>query len=192
MKIVLASSSPYRKKLMEQVNIPFEQQNPTVDEEELRQKAPVSIPDLPMYLAKQKAESLVAANPGAIVIGCDQMGLLKGLPLNKPGTREKAVEQLKKLQGQSHQLITALAVNFNGKWELHTDITVMKMRPLTEEKIKNYVHLDDPVNSSGSYKVESMGLALFEDIETKDHTAIIGLPMLALCRILEKFGHSVL
>jgi len=192
MKIILASSSPYRAKLMEQLNIPFTQKNPTVDEEELKKKAAVSIPDLPLYLARQKAESLITPNASEITIGCDQMGLLKGQPLGKAGSQDKAIEQLKKMQGKTHQLVTSIAVHCGGKWELHTDITQMKMKPLTDEQIKKYVDLDDPVNSAGSYKIESLGLALFEDIETKDHTAIVGLPMMALCRILGKFGYEVI
>jgi septum formation protein len=192
MKIILASSSPYRKKLMEQLNISFTQKNPTVDEEELKKKAPVSIPDLPLYLARQKAESLVGRSMKDITIGCDQMGLLKGQPLGKPGSKDKAVEQLKKMQGKTHQLITSIAVHCGGKWEFHTDVTHLHMKALTEEQIRKYIDLDNPVHSAGSYKIESLGLALFEDIETRDHTAIIGLPMMALCRILAKFHYNVI
>lgn len=192
MKIILASTSPYRKKLMEQLNIPFEQRAPTVDEDVLKKTAPVSIPDLPLYLARQKAESLVVKGSPDIVIGCDQMGLMSGMALNKPGSKDKAIEQLKKLQGKTHQLITSVAVQCAGKWELHTDITQLKMKPLTEAQIKKYVDLENPINCAGSYKIESLGLALFEDIETKDHTAIVGLPMMALCRILAKFNHPVI
>lgn len=177
---------------MEQLDIPFVQKNPTVDEEELRKKARVSIPDLPLYLARQKAESLVGKSLKDITIGCDQMGLLKGQPLNKPGSKDKAVEQLKKMQGKTHQLITSIAVHCGGKWEFHTDVTHLKMKSLTEAQIKKYIDLENPIHCAGSYKIESLGLALFEDIETKDHTAIIGLPMMALCRILSKFNYDVI
>jgi septum formation protein len=193
MKIILASTSPYRRQLMEQLNIPFTQKSPTVDEEELKKKSPVSIPDLPLYLARQKAESLlVGKSQKDITIGCDQMGLLRGMPLDKPGSKDKAIDQLKKMQGKTHQLITSLAIHCGGKWEFHTDVTQMRMKPLSEEQIKKYVDLDNPIKSAGSYKIESLGLALFEDIETKDYTAIIGLPMLALCRILSKFNYNII
>ncbi len=177
---------------MEQMDITFVQKTPDVDEEELKKKAKVSIPDLPLYLARQKAESLVGRSTKDITIGCDQMGLLKGQPLNKPGSKDKALEQLKKMQGKTHQLITSIAVHCGGKWEFHTDVTHLKMKSLTDQQIRTYIDKDNPVNSAGAYKIESLGLALFEEIETKDHTAIIGLPMMALCRILEKFNYKVL
>lgn len=192
MKVLLASESAYRRQLLQQINLKFNAQAPTVDEDHLKKMAPVSLSDLPLYLAKKKAESLLSANPGGITIGCDQMGLLKGQPLNKPGTKDKAIEQLKKMQGQTHQLITAMAVHYKHVWETHTDITLLRMKPLTETQIRHYVDLENPVNCAGSYKIEGLGLTLFESIETKDHTAIIGLPVMALCRILEKFGHQVI
>lgn len=177
---------------MEQVGIKFTQLAPTVDEELLKKTAPVSLSDLPLYLAHKKAESLVVAHAQDIIIGCDQMGFLGAMPLGKPGTRAKAVEQLQRLQGQSHQLITALAVYHDGQWKFHTDTTTLRMKNLTDLQIQKYVDSEDATACAGGYKIESLGLALFEEIKTQDHTAIVGLPMMALCRMLEELGHAVL
>lgn len=177
---------------MEQLNIEFTQASPGVDEAVLKKMAPVSTSDLPLYLARKKAESLLDQNKQGITIGCDQMVMLGKNPLGKPGTKDKAVEQLRLMQGKSHSLVTGLAVHFKGQWETHINRTSMKMKPLSEAQIKKYVDLENPIDCAGSYKVESIGLALFEEIKTDDHTAIVGLPMMALCQILAKFGAPVI
>lgn len=188
MKIILASSSVYRRALMDQLNVPYEHVAPDVDENHLKKMAPVSTNDLPQYLAQKKAESLVKAHPKAIIIGCDQMAVLKNKGLDKPGSPEKAVTQLLRLQGQTHQIITGLAVYCKNQWELSSTTAQLKMKPLTETQIKRYVDLEKPIDCAGSYKIEKMGIVLFESIKTEDPSAIVGMPLMALARILEKFG----
>lgn len=192
MKIILASTSPYRKQLLQQLNITFSALAPAADEEQLKKSAPVSLPDLPLFLAQKKAESLISTFPQDLIIGCDQMGLLGGLALNKAGTKDKAVAQLQKLQGNTHQLLTAMAVYYKGHWEHHTDRTELTMRPLTDEQIRNYVDLENPLDCAGSYKIEGLGVSLFERVQTKDPSAIVGLPLMALTQILEKFSFKVI
>lgn len=192
MKIILASTSPYRKKLLQQLNLAFTAQAPTVDEALLKKTAQVSLPDLPLYLAQKKAESIAALFPQDLIIGSDQMGLFQQHPLDKPGTKDKAISQLQKLQGHTHQLLTALCVIHNGKVHSHVDVTELTMRPLSSSQIKNYVDLENPVDCAGSYKIEGLGVALFEKVQTKDPSAIIGLPLMALTKILESLQVQVL
>ncbi len=192
MKIILASTSPYRKKLLQQLNLAFTAQAPTVDEAVLKKTAQVSLPDLPLYLAQKKAESIAALFPQDLVIGSDQMGLFQQHPLDKPGTKDKAISQLQKLQGHTHQLLTALCVIHNGKIHSHVDVTELTMRTLSSSQIKNYVDLENPVDCAGSYKIEGLGVALFEKVQTKDPSAIVGLPLMALTKILESLQVQVL
>ncbi len=152
----------------------------------------MSTPDLPLFLAQKKAESLIHTFPQALIIGCDQMGLLGTLALNKAGTKDKAIAQLKKLQGKTHQLLTAMAVYCKGQWEYHTDITELTMRPLSDEQIRHYVDLENPLDCAGSYKIEGLGVSLFEKVQTKDPSAIVGLPLMGLTNILEKFSVKVI
>jgi septum formation protein len=191
-KVLLASTSPYRKTLLQQLNIQFTVVAPTVDEALLKKSAQVSLPDLPLFLAQKKAESVAAQFPQDVVIGSDQMGLFKGQALDKPGTKDKAISQLQKMQGATHQLLTALCVIHKGKPHQHVDITELTMRALTEAQIKNYVDLENPIDCAGSYKFEGLGIALFEKAQTKDPSAIVGLPLMALTQILEKLHVQVL
>lgn len=191
-KLILASTSPYRKKLLEQLNVPFLAVAPIADEDALKKTSSVSLPDLPLFLAQKKAESLISLYPQSIIIGSDQMGLLDARALNKAGTKDKAITQLLSLQGRTHTLLTAMSVYSAGKWYHHVETTKLTMRSLTREQIVRYVDLENPVDCAGSYKIEALGVSLFENIESKDPSAIVGLPLMALTRILESAGISVL
>ncbi len=192
MKIILASTSPYRKKLLQQLNLTFQVVAPTVDEDVLKKNAPVSLTDLPLFLAQKKAECIALQFPQDLVIGCDQMGLFQGQALNKAGTKDKAISQLQMLQGQTHQLLTSIAVISQGQMETYTDVTELTMKTLTDAQIRNYVDLENPIDCSGSYKIESLGVSLFEKVKTQDPSAIVGLPLMALTKILERFSVSVI
>lgn len=192
MKIILASTSPYRKQLLQQLNVQFITVSPLADEDALKKTAQVSIHDLPLFLAQKKAESLITQFPQDLIIGCDQMGLLGNTPLNKAGTKDKAISQLKSLQGKTHTLLTAMAIYAKGTWHHHVDTTSLTMRPLTDEQIKNYVDLENPIDCAGSYKIEGLGISLFAEVKTKDPSAIVGLPLMALTLILEKLAIKVI
>lgn len=187
-QIVLASTSLYRKKLMEQLHVPFIAVSPLADEEQLKRTSTVSTPDLPLFLAQKKAESLIGLYPNSTLIGSDQMCLLPSGPLSKPGNRDRAIEQLLKMENKAHTLITALSVYHSGQWFHHVDTTTLFMKSLSQEQIVRYVDLDNPIDCAGSYKMESLGIALFDKIETQDHTAIVGLPLLGLTTILNRLG----
>ena len=192
MKILLASESKYRRQLLDRLRIKYSHAAPMVDEELLKQTALVSPLDLPLYLARKKAESLLKTNSGGITIGCDQMAFLGTEALNKPGSKEKAIRQLTAMQGKTHTLVTAMAVHKDDQWLTHVDTTSLTLRPLSAEEIRSYVDLENPVDCAGSYKVESLGITLFDSIKTQDFTAITGLPLLALSRILTQFGVKIL
>lgn len=191
-KVILASTSKYRKKLMEQLHVPFTAVAPLADEDALKKQSAVSLPDLPLFLAQKKAESLIPLYPNSIIIGSDQMGLIGTTALNKAGTKEKAIQQLMSLQGRTHTLLTAMSVHANGQWFHHVDTTKLTMRALTREQIVRYVDLENPIDCAGSYKIEALGVSLFEKVESTDPSSIVGLPLMALTDILAKSGAPIL
>ena len=187
MDLVLASTSPYRRALLERLGVPFRCVPPTVDEDALKDPA-LAPRDLARHLARAKAASVAADAPRAVVIGSDQLVALDGRIHGKPGSVEAAVGQLLALAGRPHELITALAVAHDGRWSEHTDVTTLWMRPLTRAEAKRYVAADRPTDCAGAYKFEERGITLFERIESSDHTAITGLPLIALTTILRTLG----
>lgn len=187
-KLVLASTSIYRQAQLKQLGLPFEAQKPLIDEE--NEKDPTLSPQkLAEKLAFLKAQSLKAS--GQVVIGGDQLVAYRGLILGKAHTREGAIDQLLNMQGQKHELITAICVFEGEDCTPHVDITRLYMKPLTRAQIERYVDLDQPWDCAGSYKIEKHGLMLFEKIESEDFSAIQGLPLLALSKILMKSGFSI-
>ena len=186
--LLLASTSPFRKKLLEDAGFRFKTQKPLVDEEELKNKSKAPLKELPLFLAKAKAESLVKDFPDHIIIGSDQVALLGDTLLNKPKTKDEAMDRLQELSGKTHELLTAIAVYCDGHWKTHTERASMTMTSLAPEEIVNYVERDLPIGCAGGYKIESLGITLFESIQTKDHHSIVGLPLLALTRFLRELG----
>lgn len=183
--LILASTSVYRKQQLSQLGFTFEANRPVCDEDAVkaRIKDPV---ELATTLAKMKAESLATADN--CVIGGDQVGALGELILGKPKTFEKACEQLEKMSGRTHQLITAVCVIFKGKAYPILDVTTLHMRKLSRAEIEDYVRRDDPLDCAGSYKIEKSGIALFDKIESEDFTAIQGLPLMKLSKTLREIG----
>ncbi|HMB06764.1 MAG TPA: nucleoside triphosphate pyrophosphatase [Isosphaeraceae bacterium] len=188
--LVLGSTSRYRRALLERLGVPFRCRAPRIDEEALK-TGNLDPRSLAERLATAKAESLIVDEPDATVIGSDQLVALAGRVFGKPGGAEGAVDQLAALAGRSHDLITALAVWHEGRTILHTDVTTLHMRPLTRAEIARYVAADRPLDCAGAYKLEERGIALFERIDTADHTAIIGLPLIALTTILRALGFAI-
>lgn len=189
-ELVLASTSPHRRALLARLGVPFRVRAPVCDEAALQ--AELAEPfELAETLAREKAESVALVEPGAVVIGGDQVVYCEGVILGKPMTVERAVEQLLRLQGRAHRLITAMAVWSEGEIHKHTDVTTLVMRPLARAAVERYVAFDQPLDCAGSYKLESRGIALFERIETDDHTAVTGLPLLALGSILIRLGFEL-
>ncbi len=187
MNLILASTSPYRKALLEQLRLPFQTLDSKVDEEKHKQviKDPYQLTET---LAYEKAQSVFQENPQSIVIGSDQVSLFKGEILGKPGTKEKAYEQLMKLQGERHELVTATCVLAPQKKFLWVETVELHMRKLNCDQVKKYIDQDEPLFCAGSYKIESLGISLFTSIKASDHTSIIGLPLLELGKVLTDCG----
>lgn len=188
--LVLASTSLYRRDLLARLRLPFSCEKPGVDEDaakrSLRDPAAVVA-----ELARQKARAVAVRRPDAIVIGSDQGACLDGTMLDKPGTAANAIAQLTALAGRTHELRTAVAiVHAHGLVEW-TDVTRLTMRALAREEIERYVAAEQPLDCAGSYKIEGLGIALFERIESEDQTAIQGLPLLRLSAELRRLGLRV-
>ncbi len=190
MDLILASTSRYRQALLARLGVPFRCVDPMVDEATWKS----TIPDpetLAETLAIAKAEAVAARFPEAIVIGGDQVVAFDGEILGKPGTDERAGEQLTRLAGRSHELITALVVVGPDYLTAHTDVATLHMRALTPAAIERYIAVDRPLDCAGSYKLEERGIALFERIEAADHSAITGMPLMALTSILLELGFAI-
>lgn len=191
-ELVLASGSPYRRALLERLGLSFRAVAPPVDEAALaRAHADRPPGELTALLAEAKARGVADREPDAIVIGSDQLACLDGQPLGKPGTPRRAADQLARLAGRTHELITSLAVLHRGERQTHRDVTRLTMRPLTPGEIDRYLAADQPWDCAGSYKIEQRGIALFQAIETDDFTAITGLPLIALTTLLRRLGYPV-
>lgn len=186
-EVVLASTSPYRRALMERLGIPFRCEPPSFDESSVSGDG-LSPRRLAETLAVGKAESLSNRDSTAVVVGCDQIVHLEGRILGKPGGIPQAVAQLEAMSGRTHELITAMIVIRGNQRFAHTDVARLHMRRLDRRGIERYVESDRPLDCAGSYKIEERGVVLFERIESEDFTAITGLPLLALTRILGRLG----
>lgn len=195
MRVVLASTSRYRRALIERLGLDVTCVAPACDEEALKQ----SLMHLPvaaraMSLARAKAESVGGAFPDAVIIGSDQIAEIDGDALDKPGTAERAVAQLARLAGRAHHLHTAIALHHKGaeRTEVARDEHELVMRHLSHAALEDYVRRDAPLDCAGSYRIESLGVALFERVQGDDPTAIEGLPLMRLVAMLADFGVRVL
>ncbi len=184
-KLILASTSIYRKQLLQRLNIPFETVKPTFDEEIYKNQGREAA-ELSLFLAAGKAKSVLQQN--ACVIGSDQVVSFEGKILGKSHTPDKAFEQIKSMQGKTHELITSTCLIFKNEEVGWTDKVLLQMRFLTDTEIQNYIAKDKPVDCAGSYKIESFGISLFERIQAEDFTAIQGLPLLKLHFHLKNWG----
>jgi septum formation protein len=206
-KIILASTSPFRKSLFERLNLPFETMAPDFDEEDFKknncEKNNWDAVRLTQELSIGKAKSLCARFSSrlvdssitpTIIIGSDQVLDLNGVIFGKPKTAEKAFAQLQQMSGKTHRLVTSMAIvqnqidNSAQKVIVHTDITTLKMRALSDEEIIRYIDSDKPFDCAGSYKFEKLGISLFDKVETEDATSIVGLPLLVLTQKLRQLG----
>ena len=197
-RLILASTSKYRQALMKFLDIPFEAEASPFDEEPLKSQ----ILD-PMALAAALAEGKALAvlqkyssQSNLVVIGGDQVAALTRpdgsvLRLGKAKTPEKAFEQLSALNGKTHQLMTAIHICSAQKQASFINVTHLKMSHLTEEQLWRYIELDQPLDCAGSYKIESYGASLFEEITCTDFSAIQGLPLLQIKKHLADFGFSI-
>jgi len=189
-RLLLASTSRYRRELLERLGVPFECRDPGIDEGEVL-AGPADPIALARAVAAAKADAVSEQCDQAIVIGCDQVCALGNDVLGKPGSKPAALTQLLRLQGAEHALITAVALRQGNKRSDFVDVTRLLMRRLGQAELERYVAADNPIDCAGSYKIERAGIALFERIQGDDHTAIIGLGLLKLSASLREFGLSL-
>lgn len=189
-RIVLASTSRYRAELLRRLLDDFEQVAPDVDEQPLPHEAPAA---RAMRLAAAKASAVSGKRPGAVVIGSDQVAVLGDTILHKPGSIESTHEQLRASSGKTVDFHTCLCV-IDGRdksAKTYADLTRVVFRTLTDDEIERYVARERPLDCAGSFKSEGAGIALFERIESEDPTALVGLPLIALARLLREAGLPV-
>lgn len=190
MPLILASTSPYRKSLLARLGVPFDCVAPACDEEALKD-ASLAPSELAEKLASAKAMSVKSQFPTAAILGSDQLATCEGRILGKPGSAERAIEQLLSLSGNEHSLITAICLVTPEKTFHHTDVTTLRMRKLSRIEVERYVAADLPFDCAGSYKLEQRGIALFESIRSDDHSAITGLPLIAVTSLLRQCGFAI-
>lgn len=184
-RLILASSSRYRAELLARLRIPFQAIVPDIDETPAPGEPAAQ---LALRLANAKAATIAGTHPGAIVIGSDQVALCDKRILGKPGTMERAHDQLRYMAGKETLFHTAIAVTDGSRTESANVITRCTMRQLDDRQIDIYLRADSPLDTAGSAKAESLGIALMETIASDDPTALIGLPLIALTRLLTGFG----
>lgn len=189
--LVLGSTSPYRRELLQRLRLPFEVDPPRVDETPRPEETPAL---LALRLALAKAHEVAARHPGAVVIGSDQVADLDGHPLGKPGHHARAVAQLQEMSGRTVIFQTAVAVVCRDtRFERASLVPVtVKFRQLSLAEIEAYLAAEQPYDCAGSAKVEGLGIALLRAVESDDPTALIGLPLIRTCELLRAAGVPVL
>lgn len=186
-RIVLASTSPYRRALLERLRLPFEVKAPAVDE--------AALPDEPapataLRLAQAKARTVARSFRDALIIGCDQVAALDGTCLGKPGNHQNAVAQLKAMRGKDVLFHTALALlnTESGAMRTAEVPTTVRFRAYSDREIERYLELERPYDCTGSAKIEGLGIVLVERVTSTDPSALIGLPLMQLADLLRKEG----
>lgn len=189
--IVLASGSKYRQQLLQKLEIPFSFHSPDIDESAKENESPI---DLVKRLSLEKACASQHAYPNALIIGSDQVCVIDGKILGKPGTEKKAVEQLKAASGKHVTFYTGLTLLNSSSGLAQTDVEPFHVhfRVLSENEIRRYVQKEQPLDCAGSFKCESLGIALFEKLEGRDPNTLVGLPLIRLCEMLRAEGVDVL
>lgn len=186
-QLILASTSRYRRELLERLRLPFEQQSPEVDETPLPGEAPAA---LATRLSLAKAQAVARLHPQAIVIGSDQVADLNGESIGKPGNHERACEQLRRMSGHRIVFQTGVAVVCEANGFSQQDLTPVHVvfRNLSEAEIESYLRAEQPYDCAGSAKSEGLGISLLAAIESDDPTALIGLPLIRTSQLLRAAG----
>ncbi|MGL5700565.1 MAG: Maf family protein [Kluyvera sp.] len=184
-ELILASTSPYRKLLLEKFGVPFECAAPEVDE---RPHAGETARNLVLRLAQAKAQALAERYPNHLIIGSDQVCVLDGEITGKPHTEENARQQLKKASGNIVTFFTGLVLynSVNGQLQTECEPFDVHFRHLSEQEINHYIRKESPLNCAGSFKSEGLGIALFDRLEGRDPNSLVGLPLIALCQMLRR------
>jgi MAF protein len=191
MKIVLGSTSPFRKALLERLYIDFDCDSPDIDETPLDNEP---VEEMVVRLAIEKARAISARHPDSLIIGSDQSAILNGEKLCKPGNFDNAFKQLTRASGQKITFQTGLCLLNTGSGNIQSSCIpyTVVFKKLTSKMIENYLHKEEPYNCAGSFKSEGLGIALFERFEGDDPNALIGLPLIQLINFLDNEGFSIL
>ena len=189
MKLILASTSPYRKNILEKLCIPFSCASPSVDETPMNNE---SANNLVARLAQEKALSVGETEKG-LIIGSDQVACVDGVILGKPGSNLKAFDQLTQLSGKTVTFFTGLSLLDSTKQRQETIVETfgVTFKSLSAKQINRYLELEEPYDCAGSFKSEGLGIALFSSLDGRDPNTLIGLPLIALVAMLEKFEFDV-
>jgi septum formation protein len=193
--LVLGSTSRYRRELLERLHIPFDVESPEVDETPQSGESPRA---LALRLALAKARAVAQRHPQAVVIGSDQVADLHGDPLGKPGTHERAVEQLRRMRGQTVVFQTAIAVVCAATGFEQVDLAAVSVQfrsledGLDDNEIEHYLRTEQPYDCAGAAKSEGLGIALLRQIDNDDPTALVGLPLIRTCRMIRAAGVRLL
>lgn len=186
-RLVLASSSAYRRELLSRLHLPFEVDLPNIDESPLPGESPSATA---LRLAREKAAAVAARHPDALVIGSDQVATLDDEQIGKPGNHAAALAQLQKMRGREVVFHTALCLwdGRNSTHQLRDIQTVVKFRDLPDAELDAYLRIEQPYDCAGSAKNEALGIAILERIDSHDPTALTGLPLIALTDMLRAAG----
>ncbi len=187
-ELILASSSPFRRELLQRLGLPFACLSPDIDES---LQPGESVADATARLSRIKAQTIGAQYPGSWVLASDQLCAFEDAALGKPGTRERAAEQLALLSGRRALFHTAVCLQCDDRrWEAR-DVTEVQFRSLDSPSIERYLDREDVLGCAGSFRSEGLGIALFQSISSKDPTALIGLPLIATAGLLREAGFEV-
>ena len=190
MKLILGSTSPFRKELMQKLGLSFEVDSPDIDETMLEAEQPEQFVQ---RLALEKAQAVAARHDSALVIGSDQVACIGSNILGKPGTRDKAIQQLTDASGKHVSFYTGLCLlnSANGEYQIVCEPFHVHFRELSQEQIERYLDAEEPYNCAGSFKSEGLGISLFEKLEGDDPNSLIGLPLIKLIAMLDREGVAV-
>jgi septum formation protein len=189
--LILASTSAYRRALLERLGLPFTVVAPKVDETPLPGEPPVQ---LALRLAEAKAFAVMPAGSGNLIIGSDQVAVLGAHKLGKPGNHAAAILQLRAMRGQRVEFHTALCLRNadSGSRQIENVPTTVTFRDYSDAQIERYLQREQPYDCAGSAKIEGLGIALVQHMESTDPTALIGLPLMTLCSMLHREGVTVI
>jgi len=186
-KLVLGSTSPFRREILQRLGLPFETAAPNVDETQLPDESPE---ELVKRLSVAKAQAVASQFPDALIIGSDQVAVIDDDILGKPGNHDRAVEQLRRASGRSVKFYTGLCLYNSGTNQYQLDVVPFEVvfRKLTDQQIERYLQREQPYNCAGSFKSEALGITLFEAMRGDDPAALIGLPLIRLTSMLAEEG----
>ena len=190
-QLVLASTSPFRKELLNRLEISFKTANPQTDESALPGESPE---EMALRLSEAKARAVAPLFPEALIIGSDQVAILDGQVYGKPGTHENAIKQLQTMRGRTVNFFTGLCLLDAKTGEAHVRgiPTLVTFRNLSDEEIENYLRREQPYNCAGAAKSEGLGIAIIARMQGDDPNALVGLPLIALCDLFREVGFPVL